>query len=291
MIHQALEVCAGGRLYNVVVDDENVGSALLARGQLRKRVTIIPLSKISAQVPSKATLSAVHKVSPKTSLALSLVGYEDEVSRAMEYVFGNTLICPDAATANLVTFNKEIRMRSVTLDGDVYEPSGTLSGGSKSSGGGVLVKVQKLRRVEHELERKKAALAAVEREWEQAKASMDTFKGAQKALDLKTHELGLLQERVQESNATRVSLFPISRVSFRPDRTSEQIIAEVELLKTTIVDLTATISESKRKEADAAVECERIQKEMDEFKNNRGAKLDQIKVRLFRPRAFRNGES
>jgi structural maintenance of chromosome 2 len=44
----ALEIAAGGRLYNVVVDNEQVGSQLLSKGQLRKRVTIIPLNKISA---------------------------------------------------------------------------------------------------------------------------------------------------------------------------------------------------------------------------------------------------
>lgn len=44
----ALEIAAGGRLYNVVVDNELVGSQLLSKGQLRKRVTLIPLNKISA---------------------------------------------------------------------------------------------------------------------------------------------------------------------------------------------------------------------------------------------------
>jgi structural maintenance of chromosome 2 len=39
-------------------------------------------------------------------------------------------------------------MRSVTLDGDVYDPSGTLSGGSAPSGDGVLVHVQELAGVE-----------------------------------------------------------------------------------------------------------------------------------------------
>ena len=44
----ALEVCAGGRLYNVVVESEVIGTQLLQKGQLKKRVTIIPLNKISA---------------------------------------------------------------------------------------------------------------------------------------------------------------------------------------------------------------------------------------------------
>lgn len=44
----ALEICAGGKLYNVVVEDEKVGSQLLEKGRLKKRVTIIPLNKINA---------------------------------------------------------------------------------------------------------------------------------------------------------------------------------------------------------------------------------------------------
>ena len=44
---QALEIAAGGKLYNVVVEDEKVGKDLLQNGKLKKRVTIIPLNKIN----------------------------------------------------------------------------------------------------------------------------------------------------------------------------------------------------------------------------------------------------
>lgn len=44
----ALEICAGGRLYNVVVDSGETGAEILQKGRLKKRVTIIPLNKISA---------------------------------------------------------------------------------------------------------------------------------------------------------------------------------------------------------------------------------------------------
>lgn len=42
----ALEITAGGKLYNVVVQDERVGKDLLERGRLKKRVTLIPLNKV-----------------------------------------------------------------------------------------------------------------------------------------------------------------------------------------------------------------------------------------------------
>ena len=55
----ALEVVAGGRLYQVVVDDEKTGKALLERGQLRRRVTLIP-SEQSASWPDWTTSGALE---------------------------------------------------------------------------------------------------------------------------------------------------------------------------------------------------------------------------------------
>lgn len=57
----ALEICAGGRLYNVVVDSAETGSQLLEKGKLRKRVTIIPLNKISAfKVSAEVSYQHLH---------------------------------------------------------------------------------------------------------------------------------------------------------------------------------------------------------------------------------------
>lgn len=42
----ALEITAGGRLYNVIVQDPKIGQDLIDKGRLRKRITIIPLNGI-----------------------------------------------------------------------------------------------------------------------------------------------------------------------------------------------------------------------------------------------------
>ncbi|KHN37626.1 Structural maintenance of chromosomes protein 2-1 [Glycine soja] len=91
----ALEVTAAGKLYNVVVDTENTGKQLLQNGNLRRRVTIIPLNKIqSYNVSSRVQQAAVRLVGKgNAEIALSLVGYEEELQSAMEYVFGSTFVC------------------------------------------------------------------------------------------------------------------------------------------------------------------------------------------------------
>src|SRR5215469_2954274 len=82
----ALEICAGGRLYNVVVDTADTGTQILQNGKLKKRVTIIPLNKIAAFRASAEKVGAAQKIAPgKVDLALSLIGYDDEVNAAMEY--------------------------------------------------------------------------------------------------------------------------------------------------------------------------------------------------------------
>lgn len=42
----ALEVAAKAKLYNVIVDSDKTGQALINNGQLRSRVTFIPLNKV-----------------------------------------------------------------------------------------------------------------------------------------------------------------------------------------------------------------------------------------------------
>jgi structural maintenance of chromosome 2 len=61
--------------------------------------------------------------------ALSLIEYDPAVHAAMQWVFGQTFICKDMETAKKITFHDRILKKSVTLDGDVFDPSGTLSGG------------------------------------------------------------------------------------------------------------------------------------------------------------------
>merc|ERR1712238_547070 len=120
----ALEVVAGGKLYQVIVDEAITGKAILDRGKLKRRVTIIPLDKIQ---PRHVTTAACNKAAQvaqnlgtKAWPAIELVGFDEEVRCAIEYVFGTTIVADGAKAANQVC--DTTRTRTVTLDGDVYDP-------------------------------------------------------------------------------------------------------------------------------------------------------------------------
>lgn len=202
----ALEICAGGRLYNVVVDSSETGTQLLQNGKLKKRVTIIPLNKIATFKASADKIGAAQKLAPgKVDLALSLVGYNDEVSAAMEYVFGSSLVCEDAETAKKVTFDPAVRMKSVTLEGDVYDPSGTLSGGSSPSSSGVLVTLGKLNELNKELSALESELSNLQSSMAKEQKKLDSARKAKQELDLKTHEIKLTEEQIGGNSSSSVS--------------------------------------------------------------------------------------
>jgi structural maintenance of chromosome 2 len=47
----------------------------------------------------------------------------------MEFVFGSVFVCSDMNCAKKVTFDDRIMKKSVTLEGDSFDPAGTLTGG------------------------------------------------------------------------------------------------------------------------------------------------------------------
>ncbi len=205
----ALEICAGGRLYNVVVDSAATGKQLLENGKLKKRVTIIPLNKIAAFRASAEKIGAAQKICPgKVDLALSLVGFDNEVTAAMEYVFGSTLICEDAETAKRVTFDPAVRMKSVTLQGDTYDPAGVLSGGSAPQSSGVLITLQKLNEIVTELKSQETQLDTLQSTMAKEKKKLDASRKTKQELDLKRHEIKLTEEQISGNSSSSVSQYP-----------------------------------------------------------------------------------
>jgi structural maintenance of chromosome 2 len=138
-------------------------------------------------------------------LALTLIGYDEEVTAAMEYVFGNTLICTDADTAKRVTFDKNVRTKSVTLEGDVYDPSGTLQGGSKPSSAGILMKLQTLKGHKQQLRNHQREFDALNAEINSIQKIVDRYNQVKQQLDLKTHEVTLLEQQINSSSNSQVT--------------------------------------------------------------------------------------
>ncbi len=125
----ALEVAAGGKLYQIVVQDEKVGKLLIEKGKCTSRITVVPLNNVRYETLPLEVQEKAKEMG--ASPALVWIKFDAELDPAMKYVFGTTLVCQDIDTAEKVALHKDIRKKTVTLRGDSFDPSGTLTGGSR----------------------------------------------------------------------------------------------------------------------------------------------------------------
>ncbi|KAG7248881.1 hypothetical protein CRUP_010354, partial [Coryphaenoides rupestris] len=108
--------------------------------------------------------------------ALSLVGYEEDLRKAMEYVFGSTLVCDTLDNAKKVAFDQRVRTKTVTLGGDIFDPQGTLSGGARSQTASVLSSLQEVREVGDQLSQKEAQLQDLEHQLAGLKGTAEKYR-------------------------------------------------------------------------------------------------------------------
>ena len=133
----ALEVAAGARLGQVVVDDDRIAARAIELLKSRRagRLTFLPLNKIRAPGGGGSSAAFARGARPGgdsdaglIGRAVELVRFEPVYDQVFAYVFGDTLVFSDLASAR----QQLGRSRAVTLDGELLEKSGAMTGGSFS---------------------------------------------------------------------------------------------------------------------------------------------------------------
>ena len=120
----AMEIAVGGRMAHIVVDDEHVASTCieLLKSSNAGRATFVPLNKI-VKCPKSLNLPKEKGV---IDFAINLIDFEDEYLNAFYYAVGDTLVVEDRSVANKLIG----KYRMVTLSGDLFEKSGSITGGA-----------------------------------------------------------------------------------------------------------------------------------------------------------------
>lgn len=143
----------------------------------------------------------------------------------MKFTFGNTLICKgmlelgptvddlthhplslstDAEAAKAVAYHPDIKMRCITLDGDVYEPGATITGGSAPQSSDLLLRLSKLAELETKLAELKEEYAHVSEEATRFQRVVDQLKQLDAQGRKMEHEFTNLKNLMNESSAGQV---------------------------------------------------------------------------------------
>ncbi|MEM9087572.1 MAG: chromosome segregation protein SMC [Cyanobacteria bacterium P01_F01_bin.53] len=122
----ALEIAAGGRMGFMVVEDDRVGAQAidLLKQQRAGRATFLPLNKI--RVPHFKEIDKWNRPDGFVDYAVNLISCDDKYADVFAFVFGSTVIFETLSEAR----RNMGKYRIVTLDGEVLESSGAMTGGS-----------------------------------------------------------------------------------------------------------------------------------------------------------------
>lgn len=130
----ALEIAAGARLSYLVVEDDRVAAAgiQILKQQRGGRATFLPLTKIRA--PQISQIPVWNRPDGFVDYAFNLIDCDDRYREIFAYVFSNT-----AVFDSLTAARREMgQYRIVTLEGELLETSGAMTGGSLSTRQGTL---------------------------------------------------------------------------------------------------------------------------------------------------------
>lgn len=97
---------------------------------------MIPNNKIVSKTIPQEKLKLIEQISNgEDRLALDLISYDKRYAPAMQFVFGNTFVCSTSEIANKLAFTDNIKVKCVNLDGDIFDPTGLITGGAHRKGG------------------------------------------------------------------------------------------------------------------------------------------------------------
>ncbi|QZP37641.1 chromosome segregation protein SMC [Halobaculum magnesiiphilum] len=270
---KACETAAGGRLANVVVDDDGVGSDCIDYLKQRNagRATFLPITKMDDRgLPSLPNDPGV------VDFARNLVDYDGRYEPIFSYVLGSTLVVEDMETARHLMGN----YRMVTLDGDLVEKSGAMTGGSgggsrysfSKSGKGKLERVaEEIHGLEDERQRIKSEIADIDGDLEDARSRASD--AAEKVRDIESdieraeEKLGSKEERIDELE-DRLDELREERESVDEEMTEldgeiDAADEEIEAVEAGIEELESELADSKIPELSA--KADDIREEIDDL--------------------------
>ena len=153
----AIEIALGGAMQQIVVDSEADGKAAISflKRTGGGRATFLPLSTIQGRALQENGLESCRGF---VGIASELVTSEPKYKGIVENLLGRIVIVGDIDAAISMANKYRNRFKIVTLDGQVMNPGGSMTGGSVNKEAGILSRANELEKLtarEKELEEKK----------------------------------------------------------------------------------------------------------------------------------------
>lgn len=269
----ALEIALGGASQHIVMESE--GDARKAIQFLKQnrigRATFLPLPVMKPRTIPDFQLTQVEGHSAFVGVAASLLSFDRKFENVVSHLLGHVIIAHDLQGANDLAKITGHRFRIVTLEGDVVNPGGSMTGGSvKQKQTPLLGRKREL----EELQQKLSKLAEVTKELEQEVKQLKekSAKEEQQLEELRTKGEDT-RHAVQEAKAHVHDLkreVELSQDQFsRFDRDKSGFVEEIERIHTRLEQLETAYEKATSQAQRLEQEVKQLEQEQVEQRHSR----------------------
>ena len=195
----AMEIALGPAAQHIVVSTEEDAKRAIGQLKLRDvgRATFLPLSAMEGRGLQEKGLETCPGY---VGLASQLVRFEDRYRAVVENLLGRTVIAETLDDAIAMARRYHNRFRIVTLDGQVMNAGGSMTGGSVSKSAGVLSRANEISRLEARLRKLTENRETLARQSEEADRQLELadFEQAGIRADLREAEDQILRLEGEE---------------------------------------------------------------------------------------------
>ena len=163
----AIDTALGASASSIVVETAENGKKCIE--YLRRtdggRATFLPLDTIR---PASLRESGLEREHGCCGTADSLVRFEEKYGAVVRNLLARTVVCENMDAALALARSRGHRFRIVTLDGQVIQSGGAMTGGSASRGTGALARAGRLKAAEEQVQHCKSVLTDAENRLKEA---------------------------------------------------------------------------------------------------------------------------
>jgi chromosome segregation protein len=290
----AMETALAASMQHIVVAAEEDGRKAIA--YLKKnqygRATFLPMNVMKGKSIPATQLSMLKGHHSFVGVGSELISFNPRYGMIMSNLLGNVLITKDLKGANEIAKMIQYRYRLVTLEGDVVNPGGSMSGGT------VKQKKNSLLSRKGELEEMKEKLSAMENQTEQLQIQVKSLKEESAFRERKLEEMRVSGERLRmreqellsqlrenelsrQNMDERLSLYDLEKKDFtsikeKHDTRSEELKELLDKIKLEIDDLDKKIEELTLQKNSERTSKDALSDEISDMKASLAARNEQL---------------
>ena len=272
----AIEIALGGALQHIVVDTKNDGKNAIGLLKQRDggRATFLPLDTIRGRSLRENGLENEYGF---VGIASELVRCDGRYGSVIENLLGATVVVEDLDCGIQMAKRHDNRFRIVTLDGQVINAGGSMTGGSVSRNAGILSRSgeleqlhKKLKKIQSQLQDATLLAESANRELQKAQYELEVARDQQRqandrvlTLEGRKNHYDMLIESLEQQQES----LHIQKENLQKRSTDDA--GRMDTIRRTIADFTARAEETQE-------EIEMLQRRQETARQGLGEMTDRL---------------